>query len=176
MDVMARRRTIINSAMKDNTIIGSFMFASNDKGTAKTIDLPYHGNGYPVSIIIFPSSGPGDYNDTNWYTKVQRYANVFYCATKTILSSLSIPDYTNNAENNYAFVITRYKNSTSASNVYATAAMAFTPFYIQNSVSDSYYYSIVSFENKNTMKVFIADTSNGFMDGVEYTYIIEYSE
>lgn len=175
MDVMTRRRTIINSVMKDNTVIGSFLYTSNDKGTAKTIDLPYHGNGYPVSVIIFPSSGPSDYN-ASWYNKVQRYANVFYCAIKSIISSSSIPDYVNDDANNYAFVITRYKNSTSSSNVYATAAMAFTPFYKQNVISDSNYYSIVSFDNKNTMKVFVANTSNGFLDGVEYTYIIEYSE
>lgn len=150
-----------------NFVEGSFTGTSSG---AMDVSIPYTGSGYPVAIIIAPAGG---IRGSNYYSTIQRYTVGHWSAYKTFESVAAT--YSGTGQQSYYTVASVYKNSASSatsttrtSNVNETVADGTTP-----TASDAI--KVVKLKSKNTMSVYIADSSYGFMPNVEYNYKIIYS-
>ena len=159
-----------------NFVTGTFTPSASEKGTAKSITVPYSGSGYPVSLLIYPTVG-GYKSGTSIYTSTQYRAIVTTMAIKCDISTT--PDYTNNATQNQAYVISTYKGSSSDSTVYAATSVSKDANYFStNSISGSSGITVARFNNNGTISVYVAlddGSKYGFLAGTEYTYQIIYS-
>lgn len=163
------------SAGSSNTVIGTFQFDSSKKGSAQTITLNYTGNGDPIAAIIFPSVGT--YNPgTDVYTKIQSSGCLYYLMTKDVLSGDNAkPLYAGVGGKDYASVYRKIKNSSSDATSYSYTHYP-SQFVYGPAAASSGSTTIVKFNSRTSMSVYVADDSYGFMDGIEYTYLILYSE
>lgn len=158
-----------------NVVSGSFIALSSEKGTAKEITLDYSGNGYPIIINIFPSEG--SYNSGgDLYNTLQRYVIVTSTVTKSYMTgTYAEPHFGGQANYDYALIIGRYKSSaTTAYSVATGASNDASIYYNQNANGDSYS-EAVRIKSTTKLSVFIANTSYGFKDGIEYSYVVFYS-
>lgn len=152
-------------------VIGSFTGLVTEKGSSKSITLPYTGSGYPIAMLIYPTAGAYK-SGSDFYTTVQRYASAGYFYAKSDMSLT--PDYSSNDIKNCGMACSIYKSSDSDATLYTrNSYMDDTILRNQNVTASSVDY--VRFHSATDLKVFIADTSYGFMAGTEYTYIIYYS-
>lgn len=151
-----------------NYITGTFNYSSSG---AKSITLPYTGNGYPTQLNIFAVGGV--YGNDTYYDTLQRYAVGSFQMLKYYPDTA--PTYTTSGSANYGVTHTRYKSSASnASSITTAQTTSANSFSSSNSSASSSL--CAKFLSKTTLSVFIALTSYGFMDGVEYEYHIIYSE
>ena len=158
-------------------VSGTFTGSASEKGSAKSITIPYSGSGYPVAILIYPTGG-GYNSNTAIYSSTQLKAMVTFMAIKGDTSLT--PDYTNNAIQNFAFVMASYKNNSSQYDSYAgTSPAKNTTLYYRFTASGGSATSVARFYNSATnMAVYIAPDGGseyGFLAGQEYTYQILYS-
>lgn len=151
---------------------GTFTPVTEEKGSAKSISLPYFGNGYPVACIIYPTVGAYK-SGSDIYTRIQKQAILWFSMAKSNIDVA--PDYIDNIEKNQASSVGMYKNSDSDATIYATSGTRDARIYTTNSAAASST-NCVRFNSATSMSVFIAGTSYGFADGIEYTYNIIYSE
>lgn len=157
-------------------ITGTFTGTTAEKGSAKSITVPYSGSGYPVSILIYPTAG-GYKSDTDIYASTQYKAIVSFCGIKCDVSQT--PEYVNNTIENQAYVHATFKNSSSDSTAYAGTVSKNATTYYRYVASGNAAASAVRFYNSGTnLSVYIAPdggTEYGFLAGTEYTYVIQYS-
>ena len=152
--------------------IGTFTGSTAEKGTAKSISVPYTGSGYPVAGVIFPSAGA--YNsESDYYSAVQKFAVDKFTFVKANTSIA--PDYSSNTEKNWAFATADFKGSDSSATTYNRNGYGDSAIYSSSSDASASAVYCARFQSATTMSVFIANTSYGFMAGVEYTYMIIYS-
>lgn len=158
-----------------NTVTGTFEFDSTAKGTAQDISLPYSGNGYPISVMVFPSDG--SYNPSaDIYTRVQQYGCLFYTMNKSRQSgNYAAPTYSASNYSDYGFVHARIKSDSATATTYGNSTASQAKVYANTAASASATL-ILKFNSKTQMSVFVADSSYGFFDGIEYRYVILYSE
>lgn len=157
-----------------NTVTGTFNFDSSKKGTAQEITLNYSGAGYPIAVMIYPAEG-GSNSSGTFYSKVQRYAVAKYFMAKSFLTgSNATPTYTNSGNNNKSDGFVSYKSSSSNATSYSTSTTS-TTIYSGDDATSSVASQAVRFKTAKKMSIFVADTSYGFCDGIEYTYCIQYS-
>lgn len=162
----------VTVAVPSRVAIGTFTGSTAEKGTAKSISVPYTGSGYPVAGIIFPSAGA--YNsESDFYSAVQRYAVNKFTFAKSNTSVA--PDYSSNTEKNWTFVTVDFKGSDSSATTYTRNGYGDTQTYNSSADASASAVMCARFQSATTMSVFIANTSYGFMAGVEYTYMIIYS-
>lgn len=158
-----------------NTVTGTFEFDSTAKGTAQNISLPYSGNGYPISIMVFPSDG--SYNpSTDAYTRLQRYGCVIYTMNKSRQSgTYAAPTYSASNYTDCGYVLARRKASDTSATTHSTT-MQMTAKVYDNDDAEESAALILKIRSKNQMSVFVADANVGFYDGIEYRYVVLYSE
>lgn len=154
-------------------VSGTFTGQESQKGTAIQISIPYTGSGYPIAIMVYPSDGAGN-PDSEFSSLVQKYAIGFWCATKSIPDVSPIYSSYNVSENK-GVVLAFYKISDSDAASYSSSYGNNGQLYGMGT-AEAGRGTPVRFSNANTMTVFIADTSYGFKDEIEYTYHIIYSE
>ena len=155
-----------------NMVTGTFQADVSEKGAAKSISIPYSGMGYPIALIIFPTGGMAK-SGSDFYTTVQQYAIGQFAMSKADMSAT--PTYNQNDEKNYATVCSNYKNSASDATNYSVSGNARAyALNIQGARATSQ--NAARFTDSTTLSVYIASTSYGFMAGIEYTYMIVYSE
>ena len=154
-------------------VTGTFTGASSEKGGIKTLSISYTGNGYPISLQIFPTAGSYE-SGSSAYTSTQKMAMIVYTMTKD--STSATPDWGNDAEKNRGVVFAMYKNSDSDGTVVTSSMKKDTRIFTTPNPVGTYSVNAVKFYDKNTMKVWIANTDEyGFLPEVEYTYQIIYS-
>lgn len=150
-----------------NYVSGTFNYSSSG---AKSITLPYTGNGYPTQLNIFAVGGV--YGNDTYYDTLQRYAVGSFQMLKYYPDTA--PTYTTSGTANYGVTHTRYKSSASnASSITTAQTTSANTFSSSNASASSSL--CAKFLSKTTLSVFIASTSYGFMDGVDYEYHIIYS-
>lgn len=155
-------------------VIGTFTGAEAEKGTEKTIDLGYTGSGYPISAQIYVADGTYNPNSSE-HERIQKYGFILYNVSKTcITGEYAVPSYNGSDYRDKASILSRYKDSTSIATSYSNNSASSYTVYTTTSAS-SVSTNVLHFYDKTTLKVFIADTSYGFMDGIEYKYIVTYS-
>lgn len=161
----------VTVAVPSRTVIGTFTGSDAEKGTAKTLSIPYTGTGYPIAAMVFPSVGANKSGST-YASAVQRYAIDVYTLVKNNIGTA--PNYSGNTEANQTTVNTCYKNSDSDAATYTrTGSMTYNQF--RSAAATAGGADALRFHSSTSMSVFIASTSYGFMAGVEYTYQIVYS-
>lgn len=153
-----------------NVVSGTFV-ADGDE-TSMPIQIPYNGDGYPIACYIFPVGGFANYV---FDEERDSYGLLLYSMLK--YSSDVAPDYHvgyQDKNRGSAF----YMKMTSSN--YTLATKSFVPIIngrYSLSVQPSTNENAVVFAAADTMLVYVRqDSSAGFIKGMEYEYIVEYSE
>lgn len=160
----------ISGGGSSNVVTGTFTAEASEKGTAKSITVPYTGNGYPIMALIYPTPGTNK-SDESIYSLIQKRAIILWTMVKGNIAAA--PDYTESHEKNRAAVAMTYKANDTSANSY-TGTGEISRLYYGNDPTASYL-SAVRFKSATALYVFVASTDYGFKDGVEYTYYIVYS-
>lgn len=159
----------VTVAVSNRLMVGTFK--GTTAGAVMAVSIPYTGNGYPVAGIVFPSGGT---ISTSIAQLVQNYVEVMFAFAKNDTEQAPTYDDTSSAVNK-ATVISCYKNSASDPLNYGTSTAKDKPIF-QNANASAGNTNVLRFKDDTTMSVFIADTSYGFPNNIEYTYMIVYSE
>ena len=174
VDEMPDEIEAIETGGGGSNIVEGEVTITAEKGTVQTIDLSYSGTGYPIACFIWPRNGTFDPDDdTPWYGTIQRYAVGVYSMVKQKKSAR--PNYYSNALLNNGSVVLLYKSSTSSASNYSSRITA-AEWVFNNSEEPTASTRCVAFSNYKTMKLFVANTSYGFMNGASYRYLIVYSQ
>lgn len=160
----------VTVAVASKLVTGTF--TGTTAGAAMDISLDYSGNGYPVAALVYPSDGPYK-TGTAWYTTVQKSAIGIYSMVKQEIGTT--PSYSNAGTNDYGYVLAMFKSSDSDPTAMTDNKSANSVTY-RNVNASATYADAVRFRSKNTMTVYIAGTSYGFMKDIPYTYQVMYSE
>lgn len=155
-------------------VIGDFNTGSNT-GRINTLTIPYTGSGYPIAIEVFVKVGPYNSSDTNWYTKIQRYAVGFWSMVKCNLETT--PQYTSSsAQRDGATITAIYKNSTSSATTYTRTSSMNATFYRPSSSQPSASATgCILAHSATSIDYYVASSSYGLLANTDYTYIIVYS-
>lgn len=154
-----------------NFVHGSFT-ASTTTGSVNTVTIPYTGNGYPVAAIVVVSGGAYNSTNTGWYSKIQRYVVGQWTFSKAVMTST--PSYGTSGSQNQGVTTWVYKNSTSSATSYSRSS-AMSTNALSSSAPTGAGATCVRFQNKTTLRYFVASTSYGLLAGLEYEYFIVYS-
>lgn len=176
IDVVGYSTVTVNvSGGGGSTNIVSGDFTAGTAGTVQTINIPYTGTGYIVSLMISVDGGlRGDY----FYNVTHQGACGMYCGSKYYATQA--PDYTaNNANYNGLTAVATTKGSSGTT--YSTNGVGSSGSTVRYTTADpsaSSATSIVSITSKNVIKVFISasDSGQGFLSGAKYNYVVVYSE
>lgn len=163
-----------------NFVTGEFTVpAYSSSAKYDEVSIPYTGNGYPISAMVFVKNGV--YNDTStgqstWYDGIKRYALGYWSMVKS--NTTTPPDYSGTANDN-ATVVSIYKNSTSASNSYTRASVMGTGVFSTSNPATNYGFGAINFKGDvKTLRYAIANgsaSSYGLYPQVTYVYQIVYS-
>ena len=167
----------VTVAVPSRFVTGTFTGQASEKGSAKSIIVPYSGSGYPLLLAIYPTAGAYK-SDTDIYTVVQYKAIVQYFASKCDASLT--PDYTNNAIQNQFMITGAFKGSSSTSDSYSSPSISKNYATCYKNIANGTGVNNVAkfYTSGTTLSVYIAPdggTEYGFLAGTEYTYVIEYS-
>ena len=144
-------------------------FTGSTTGVAMDVSIPYTGSGHPVAGIIYPSAGG---NAGNIASLAQKNVMITYSFVQVDVTET--PTYSGNTSNNQATVTSLYKYSDSDPTS-TTSNRGVTTHFFDSSGAAASTTNVVRFKSATTMSVFIAGTSYGFKEGIEYTYDIIYS-
>lgn len=159
-----------------NFVTGTFTTGGTG-GVVETVNIPYTGDGWPISIILVIENGA--YNntstgDTEWYSSVQRYIIGQWTCTKSNFTTA--PTYATSGAANQGVTTAIYKNSTSSATSYnRTSAMTSNVFSTTNPGSSSPLNS-VRYMSGNRLVYYIATSTYGLMANCTYRYFIVFSE
>lgn len=159
----------VTVAVPSKIITGTF--TGTTTGAAFDISIPYSGSGYPITILVYPSDGTRKTTST-LYTTVQKNAIVMFSMAKCDISLT--PTYSNSGANDKGSTLTIYKNSDSDATS-TTSNRVIDESVYRNNDATAAHSTAVRIKSATTISVYIASTSYGFMAGVEYTYVIQYS-
>ena len=152
-------------------------FTAQSTAGVQTINLPYSGTGYPVSISIYVKGGL--YNSSNsanptWYNLVQRYAIGEFSATKS--NSDTAPNYgTTGGNRNSMPIMARYKSSSSNGTSYSVGNSLQTAIFSSSNPGSTNSYTVAKMPDAKTLKVYVNTSGYGFAAGVIYEYCVSYS-
>lgn len=153
-------------------VTGKFTGQASEKGSAITVNIPYTGSGYPIAGLIRPTGGAW-VSDGPIASLAQKFAMIIFAFQK--VDESTVPDYLSNNDDNKMDVVAYFKYSdTDAATTSTGKGHAQRNYY--NSDASAAYATCVRLKSSTSMSVYIANTSYGFKDGVEYTYVIQYSE
>lgn len=159
----------VTVAVPNRLVVGTFK--GETAGAAMTVNIPYMGNGYPVAGIVFPSGGT---MITDIAELVQNHVGIVYAFAKN--DTEEAPTYNDTSSSkNKASVLVWYKNSSSDPLNWTTNGVKDKAFF-QNAAATSSNTNLWRINDDTTMSVYIASNSYGFANGIEYTYMIVYSE
>ena len=145
-------------------------FTGETTGAAMDVSIPYTGDGFPIAGVIFPTSG-GNAGDIA--SLAQMYVTFLYAFVKKDTSTT--PTYDADTSANQATVTSLYKYSDSDP-ASSTASRELNNMIYRNNNAGATPTFCVRFKDAVTMSIYIASTSYGFPDNIEFGYLILYSE
>lgn len=152
-----------------NIVTGTFK--GTTAGQNLDITVPYTGTGYPILLTIYVTGG----NTAEYAQLNQRYA--VFMVTYVKADTSQAPTYSAGAQD-HAFMMTRYKyaaGSTLSSNDYDDKVL------YSSATPGGSYSTMVYIKSATTFSVHMAQysgaasSSYGLKEGIEYTYVIQYS-
>lgn len=156
-----------------NFVTGEFT-ATAEKGAVQEIDIPYSGAGYPIAGIVYVKGGAYNSSDTSdWYSSTQRHAVGVWAMVKCVVGST--PDYSLNGALNTASTIAMYKNSTSNAGAMGAGAARAEVIYTASNDPTATASKCVVIKSRKKIKIMVANTSYGLLQGVTYSYLFCYS-
>lgn len=153
-----------------NFVTGTFR--GTTAGEILEIDIPYTGSGYPLCAVIVPTGGL--IGNNTFYNRTSRYTIGMLSIYKTYANT--VPTYATSGTQNQCTVQTIYKNSSSSATSFTRTSVNNQVIFYGTSVDPSGATQSVLFANATRMRVKIKTDSYGFMDDIEYTYYVIYSE
>ena len=150
-----------------NIVTGTFKGTTT--GKAMDVTLNYSGSGYPIAMMIYPSSA----DSTTFSDTIQRYAIRHLIFEKMARSTA--PTFTGTGDPNVGYVTSKYKNSATVANSYSASSGSGTTATYSDASAGAAATTAVRIRSATKISVFIAGTSYGFMANIEYTYYIVYS-
>jgi len=161
----------VTVAVPSKLVTGTFEGKSTDKGSAISVSIPYTGSGYPIACVIYPTNGSNKSGDA-FAILAQKFIAITYSIVKNDMSSA--PTYNvNSAENNSTFAMVWKYSDSDPTSITCSQGLAQRQYYDSDASNSTG--AIVRFKDNTTLSVYIASTSYGFKDGIEYTYQIVYS-
>ena len=151
-------------------------FTPTTPGAVFDVSVPYTGSGYPVSLVIAPAVGAYNSAGGNFYSLVKRYAIGTYCMYKARATSAPAYNTASSVVSDSGVVIINYKSSTSSASSYAAAHSESRRIYTTAVNPSTTNTDTVKIRSSTQFSVMTANTSYGFVAGVEYAYHIMYSE
>lgn len=156
-----------------NAVSGTFLVEGSE--TTMQIKIPYTGDGYPIACLIFPVGGFGRYE---YDSARDAYGLLLYSMTKYMQDT--VPDYGvfyENQNRGSAFYMTMPSDSPN----YNLATKSFSPIIngrYSRDTQPSERENAVVFSSADTMLVYVRQGTrkNGFIKGLEYGYVVLYSE
>lgn len=153
-----------------NLVQGTFTTSATE-GTTQTVNIPYTGNGYPISLSVFPSEGTYK-NGGTAYNTVKQYATWYFNASKCYPDTA--PTYDGSNTSDTAMTLVRYKNSSSSSSNMGSSSVNNTTVYNQTPGNSSSA-QVIKISSATTLSVITASTTYGLLPSTEYTYVMSYS-
>lgn len=161
-----------------NVVQGTFTTGSTG-GAKESFTIPYTGNGYLISLLVFVKGGVRnntDGGDINWYNSQNRYDAGLALSAKT--QTNTTPTYTGSGGNNVSSCIVLYKNSTTSSGSFTISQSVQTFSYNENISGVSSGYNIFRFASDNTVGYFVGNRTSstiGLARDTEFEYTAVYS-
>ena len=159
-----------SSGGASNIVEGTFTTGSSAGYT--NINIPYTGNGYPISCIVVVEDGAYNSAVSGWYNSMQRYAVGMWSMTKAVFDSA--PTYSTSGSQNYGVTTAIYKNSTSSATSYSRTSGMNTNVYSSSNASNAAA-TCVRLKSGNVLSYYVNTSSYGLLPNTTYRYIITYS-
>lgn len=147
-----------------DVVRGSFIF--NDDG-AKTVSIPYSGNGYITTLLIRVKDG---LDDADFAQLTRKNATEAWCSFKMYPQKLPIGGDAKARR----FVVK--KSSSSDSDSYTSTNLLNCVIYDAGLTAQGYDNTLVVINSATQISVFMSSTGTGFATGIEYEYVAVYSE
>lgn len=169
-DVTNLAELVVNvAAGPTNMVTGTF--TPQTAGAVESVSVPYAGSGHPVMCAIFPADGSYK-STTDVYNLIQQYAVVEWFMSKA--NTALAPTYTTSGGANYGCTAWVYKSSATSATTYSRSSAMTTNTY-SSAAPTAAGATCVRFSDDTTLKYFVASTSYGLVQDVEYRYVILYS-
>lgn len=160
----------VSGSAKANFATGTFTTGSSSG--AVNITIPYTGSGYPVTAVVFLTSG---YNSSSSaYSTVNRYAVMMWSMSKAVVGTAPAHGSVSTNTADQAVTQTVFKNSASdAQNFSRNSSMTTATF--MNSDATNGVHTPIRFKSNTTLSYYTKSSSYGLLPSTSYTYVVIYS-
>lgn len=148
-----------------NCVAGSF--TTGESSGVETINIPYHGNGYPVGVFITLENGV---NSEPYESLIDRGAIGAYMVLKSIMNVQ--PDYSG-GDNDYAQCVKYHKSSLSSSNI---SVSTFKAKSYREDVPDTTAYNNLHIHSATEILIYVREGFNGFLTNTKYKFMVWYEK
>ena len=156
---------------------GTFTTGSTG-GSSGSVSINYTGNGYPIAVLIYPTGGISNTNNTSWATEVARYDVGMVAMVKAVTTTT--PTYATSGSQNYGAIRYVYKSSTSNATSYSCGGSQTANTYTSSSTDASTSSTMIRFKgNAKTLSYYVGNRTSstyGLARSTTFDYIIIYSE
>ena len=156
---------------------GTFTTGSTG-GSTGSVSINYTGSGYPIAILIYPTGGISNTDNTSWATEVARYDVGMVAMVKAVTTTT--PTYDTSGSQNYGAIRYAYKSSTSNATSYSCGGSQTANTYTSSSTNASTSSTMIRFKgNAKTLSYYIGNRTSstyGLARSTTFSYIIVYSE
>lgn len=141
----------------------------------QTVNIPYTGSGYPISVVVVLKEGLGGTNST-WPSLVERYAVGYWTCSKLNPNVAPTYDTGYSDDGDKAAVMAQYKSSASGTSISNAGSTGHT-LYGTDDPSDYYGYSMIEITSNTQFKCIVRNTvkAYGLRKNTDYFYYIVYS-
>ena len=146
-------------------------FTTNSSSGVQSVTINYSGNGYPIAACIYVDGGMRNTSNA-FYNLIKRYALAVVTIVKAVIGTT--PTYGTSGAENQGIVQYVYKNSTSNANNYGAGGNTTANTYTSSN-ANSTVATTARFTAKNSLSIYVADSSYGFAPSTTYHYDIIYS-
>jgi hypothetical protein len=172
IDVVGYSTVSVNVSGGGATNLVEGTFTTGYSAGVSSVNIPYTGNGYPISCIVVVEGGAYNSAISGWYSSVQRYAVGMWQMTKSVFTSS--PTYGTSGTQNQGVTSWIYKNSTSSSTSYSRSSAMNTNVFSSSNASNAGA-TCVRLKSGNVLSYYVNTSSYGLLPNTTYRYIITYS-
>jgi hypothetical protein len=172
IDVVGYSTVSVNVSGGGATNLVEGTFTTGSSAGVSSVNIPYTGNGYPISCIVVVEGGAYNSAISGWYSSVQRYAVGMWQMTKSVFTSS--PTYGTSGTQNQGVTSWIYKNSTSSSTSYSRSSAMNTNVFSSSNASNAGA-TCVRLKSGNVLSYYVNTSSYGLLPNTTYRYIITYS-
>ena len=148
-----------------NVVIGSFTTGTTT-GTTGSVSVPYTGSGFPLACMVYVAGGAYNSANTDWYNSTHRYA----------VGQWTYHNAQQSSSCNTGVTTWIYKNNASSATTYSRSSAMNTTVRSSSAATGAGATCVRLSVDGKTLKWYVSSTSYGLLAGIEYTYILIFSE